>query len=368
MNAIGIALWLPRIPDVKTALGLDVWTVAVCLLGAPIGTMIGFMFAAKVARQIGLRTACIWVGAAMCLVLILPAAAPSAVMLFAGLVVVGVSIALIEVAMNSKANAMQRDMKRRIMSRCHGMWSFGVMAAGLIAGSFAQAGISPMTQQVIMEPIAALFAILFATALPEDSPRDDVEEGGMALPTGPLLILCLVPIAALLTEGAMLDWSVLYLRDEVNLTAFNASAMFSIFALAMGFGRLGGDWATDTFGLFRIMTASGIAMALGMLLFSTSSSTGLLALGAMLAGIGAANVYPLALSLAPDVPGGTAERNVASIALSAFTAFLIGPPLIGLVGETFSLGAALLVLAPVGLVPTLFVLSGLLGGITENQT
>lgn len=367
MNAVGLALWLPRIPDVKDQLNLDVWVIALCLLGAPVGTMIGFFFAARVVRNMGLRRACVFFGSAMCIALILPVAAPTPLLLFAGLLIVGMNIAIIEVAMNSKVNVVQREFGRRIMSRCHGMWSFGVMAGGLIAGSFAQSGIGPLSQQILMEPIAAVFAVLFAAALPPDAALDEVEESSMALPSGPLLILCLVPIAALLIEGAMLDWSVLFLRDEVSMTSFEASAMFSVFAMAMGLGRLGGDWATDRIGIPRMMIWSGLAMGFGVTIFALSGTMLAAAPGALLTGLGAANIYPLALSLAPDVKGGTPERNVASIALSAFTAFLIGPPLVGFVAEATSLSTALLILGPAGLIPVIFVLSGVMNEMLSGE-
>ena len=366
MNAVGLALWLPRIPDVKELLGLDVMTIAICLMGAPVGTMFGFLFAARIARSVGLKRACIVAGAAMCIALILPVAAIGPISLFLGLMVVGFTIAIIEVAMNSKANVVQRDLGRRIMSRCHGMWSFGVMLAGLLAGASAQSDISPLMQQLALEPVAAVLAILFAMSLPEDSPRDEVEEGGFKLPSGTLLILCMVPIAALLIEGAMLDWSVLFLRSEIGVSAFEASVIFSIFAMAMGFGRLGGDWLTDRFGVPHMILMSGIAMALGMGAFAFSEGLWMAALAACFAGFGSANVYPLALSIAPDVPGGTPEGNVASIALSAFTAFLIGPPLIGFIADIFSLSVSFMVLSPLGFIPALFVLTGWVSKITGD--
>lgn len=366
MNAVGIALWLPRIPDVKEILGLDVWVIALCLMGAPVGTMVGFLFAARISRAMGLKRACMYSGALMCIALIFPVLASTALLLFGALVLVGFSIAIIEVAMNSKANVVQRDLGRRIMSRCHGMWSFGVMFAGLTAGAFAQAGISPMSQQILMEPLAAVLAILFAMALPDDGPRDEVEQGGFQLPKGPLLILCLVPIAALLIEGAMLDWSVLFLRTEVGMSAFEASAVFSTFAMAMGFGRLGGDWLTDRLGVSRMILGSGAAMAIGVLMFAFSHDLWLAIPAAILAGFGSANVYPLALSIAPDVPGGTPEGNVAAIALSAFTAFLLGPPLVGLVADMSSLSVSFMVLAPLGFIPALFVLTGWIRKLTGD--
>lgn len=365
MNAIGLALWLPRIPDIKEKLDLDVLAIALCLIGAPIGTFLGFLFAARLVRSIGLKRTCIIAGGGMCLLLIPPAAVTSAIALFATLLIVGISIALIEVAMNSKANVVQRNLGRRIMSRCHAMWSFGVMAAGLLAGSLAQADVSTLKQQIIMEPIAAVFAVLFALALPDDQETEEVEESHFQLPSGPLLILCLVPITALLVEGAMLDWSVLFMRSEVGSSAFAASSILSTFALSMGIARMLGDWISDALGPSKVIMLSGFAMMIGLLVFGMSNGLALAALGAVLAGFGAANVYPLVLSIAPDVPTGTPEGNVASIALTAFTAFLIGPPLFGVVADAFSLSAGFLLLAPLGLVPAIFVMAGQLKRISS---
>ena len=366
VNALALGLWLPRIPDVKAALDLEIWMVAVCLMGAPIGTSVGFLFAPAAVRKLGLKMACIVAGAGTCIVLIMPALMTNGPMLMFSLFIVGLNIALIEVAMNSKANVVQRDLGRRIMSRCHGFWSFGMMSGGLVAGYFAQAGWSVAGQQFLTETLAAILAIIFALALPQDSTRDDVEGTSMSLPKGPIVILCLLPIGALMVEGAMLEWSVLYLREEVLIEAFSASFVFAVFAMAMGFARLAGDWATDRLGVMRVLFISGLLMFAGMVIFSLSGSYPTLVLAAAFAGVGSANVYPLVMSIAPDVEGGDPEQTVATVALAAFTAFLIGPPLIGFVGDAFSLSVALLILAPIGFTPALFVLSGWLGRIVKE--
>jgi len=108
---------------------------------------------------------------------------------------------------------------------------------------------------------------------------------------------------------------------------------------------------TDRMGVARMILISGFAMAIGMGAFAFSEGLVMAGIAAAFAGFGSANVYPLVLSIAPDVPGGTPEGNVASIALSAFTAFLIGPPLIGFVADIFSLSISFIVLAPLGFIP-----------------
>ena len=361
-NALSLALWLPRIPDVKDKLNLDIWTMALCLMAFPTGTITGFLFAARLGQIIGLKRTCILFNASTALLLILPGFAPNILWLVIAFYITGLSIAQIEVALNNKANEVQRSLKRRIMSRCHGMWSFGAMGGGLIAGTFAQSGYSVAQQQIIAEPLVAIMAVLFGLALPPDAARDAAAQpkAKLALPGFALAMLCLIPIGALLVEGSMFDWSVLFLRDEVGLDPFVASAIFSTFAMSMGIARLTGDWLADALGVARTMILSGLAMGAGMALFALSSGAAMAAFAALLAGFGAANVYPLAMSIAPDVPGQSSEQNVAFIALTAFSAFLIGPPLVGFLGDAFSLSVGLLALVPIGLVPTLMTLSGLL--------
>lgn len=369
-NALSIAVWLPRIPDVKAKLGLDIWTTAVCLMAFPVGTMLGFLFAARLGQILGLKRTCIAFNASTALLLILPGFATSVPLLMAAFLLGGLSIAQIEVALNNKANEVQQNLGRRIMSRCHGMWSFGAMAGGLIAGTFAQNGVSVATQQIVAEPMIAIIAVLLGLALPNDvgGTEETRPKARFAWPSFPLAMLCVIPIGALLVEGSMFDWSVLFLRNEVGLDAFTASAIFSVFALSMGVARLSGDWIAERFGVRHTMIMSGLAMGLGMAGFALSTTAVTAALAALLAGFGAANVYPLAMSLAPSVPGQSSEQNVAFIALTAFSAFLIGPPLVGFLGHSFGLSVGLLALVPIGLAPAIMTLCGLLRTDIEGRT
>lgn len=362
LNAFAIASWLPRIPDVKAALGLDVWSMSLCLMGMPAGTMVGFLFAARVSQAVGLRRTTSAFGALACLALILPAFAPGPVLLTASLSVFGLITAQIEVSMNAKANEMQRTLERRIMSRCHALWSFGAMAGGVVSGGFSEWGIPFAAQQMAVLPVAAALAWTLAEALPDDAPQVPAKrpKPGYARPSAALLVLCLIPISALLIEGAMLDWSVLYLRDEVGIRPLTAAVAFSVFAGAMGLGRLTGDWVTEVMGVSSTMIVSSLAMSAGIAAFVLSPGILTAAPAAALAGFGAANIYPLAMSLAPEVPGSSPEGNVATVALTAFSAFLLGPPLIGFLGDTFSLAVGLGALAPIALMPAGMVWLGFL--------
>jgi len=352
LNAVGFAVWFPRIPDVKAALDLDVLTLAFCLFGLPAGTMVGFLSVGRITARIGVKAACVWAGSAFLISFIGPALAPNAPALALALFVCGLTIATIEVAMNAKASQTERATKRRIMTRCHAFWSFGTVAGALIGGAFAQAGTPFLTQQLLLQPVFAAATIVFARLLIADDPATEAgPDKSYALPSGALLLLCLVPIGALMIEGAMMEWSALLLREHVGASPFATAATFAVFAMAMALTRLAGDRLAELFGPRPVIVVSALVMGAATLVFGLSPSLWVSLPAAAAVGLGCGNVYPLAMSMVGQIPGSRPERNVATLALVAFTAFLVGPPLIGISAKFFGLPVALAMLAPLGLVP-----------------
>lgn len=356
MNAVGLAVWFPRIPDVKAALDLNVLDLSLALFGLPAGTMAGFFLVGRITARVGLKATCIWGGAAFLLSFIGPALAPNLLFLSLALFVCGLTIASIEVAMNAKASQMERVLDRRVMTRCHAFWSFGTVAGALLGGAFAQTGVPFLTQQIVLQSLFAALSIHFARKLIEDDPIAAGTHPGrqrMIWPDRALFMLCLVPIGALMIEGAMMEWSALLLRNQLGAAPFAAGATFASFALAMALARFAGDALAERFGPARVMIVSGLAMMAGFATFGLSPHLALSLPAAILTGAGCANIYPLAMSMVGRLPASRPEANVTTLALIAFVAFLIGPPAIGVMANWFGLPLALTVLAPLGLVPAL---------------
>jgi MFS family permease len=352
LNAVGLAVWFPRIPDVKTDLGLDVLTLAFCLFAMPAGTMLGFLGVARIIRRFGTRTTCVWGGSGFLVVFILPGLARDAVTLGLALFFCGLTIATIEVAMNAKASQTERVLGRRIMTRCHAFWSLGTVAGGLIGGLFAQGEVSFLTQQLLLQPVFAAATVFFALRLIADDPEPEAApERGFFVPPLALVLLCLVPIGALLIEGAMLEWSALLMREDKGASPFFTGVTFAAFALGMAAARLSGDGLAERFGPRPVIVASGLVMGAGVGVFGLAPALWVSLPAAALVGAGCGNIYPLTMSMVGRIPSPRPERNVATLALVAFTAFLIGPPAIGTMAHAIGLPWALAALAPLGLVP-----------------
>ncbi|WP_157966225.1 MFS transporter [Oceanibium sediminis] len=354
LNALGIALWFPRIPDVKAALDVDLFTLSLCFFMLPAGTGIGFFSAPAMMARYGARRLCRTVGPAFITLLILPALARNALELGAALFLAGLCIASIEVAMNAKANELERMSKRRIMAGCHGAWSLGSMSGALLGGSAAALGLSFAVQQLTLAPIFAALAYFAASALPPDQPGTRSQETPrLTLPKGALLAVCVLPMGALMLEGAMMEWSALFLRGEVGTGPFAAGATYAAFSLTMAVSRFLGDGLITRHGTTRIMSVSCILAALGTMAFALSPTVAFALPAAVVLGAGIANIYPLSMSRASEVPGPSEAENIATVAFVGFTTFMVAPPLIGSLGHLFGLGTALLMLTPVALYPLL---------------
>lgn len=358
LNSFGIALWIPRIPDVKQALSLSLLSISAAFFAMPAGTLIGFLLAPTVIRKLGQRRACIWAGALFLIVFILPSLAWNLVSLALALFLSGLAVATIEVAMNAKASQTQSEIGIRIMSRCHGFWSIGAALGAVTGGLFARAAIPFSTQQLLIEPVLALLTIWAGWNLRPDAPRQETAGPAFALPTAALLALSVMPLGCMLAEGAMAEWSAIFAREIILASPWMTAMTFTSFAVAMAFGRLTGDWVTHTFGMDRTLVVSAILSAVGMLAFATSTTLVIAIPAAVMVGLGIANVYPIAMTVAGQVPGQQAEKSVASVAFVAFMAFLVGPPVIGSIGHNFGLPFGLALIAPVSLLPLVLMASG----------
>ncbi|MDE1995701.1 MAG: MFS transporter, partial [Rhizobiaceae bacterium] len=171
LQPIAFGAWLPRIPDIQARLGLGTADLAIALLGLPIGTLITLPFAGRLVSRIGGRMAIIYGFFFFLAVVSLPAFAPSAVILFFALMIVGVALSTVELGMNVEADVTEKATGLIIMSRCHGFWSLGIMAGSLIGVGAIAIGLAPhwsiLITAIVMLP-AALIASLHLPKLPEN--------------------------------------------------------------------------------------------------------------------------------------------------------------------------------------------------------
>jgi fucose permease len=148
-------------------------------------------------------------------------------------------------------------------------------------------------------------------------------------PRGALLALGALAFCGLIAEGAMGDWSAVYLHDVLGSSPALASAGFAACSLAMAAGRFTGDRLVGRYGAEGVLRMSSAVAAIGLaaaLVVGTPAS-GVLGFG--LVGLGIANVIPILFSAAGRIPGTEAGVALAAVATTGYFGFLVGPPLIG---------------------------------------
>jgi hypothetical protein len=268
---------------------------------------------------------------------------------------------VVDVAMNVEADRIERGLDRRIMSTCHGFWSIGTMVGGLIGAGFAWLGTAPRWHLLAVVLAAIPIALAIARALPAiargiDAPAGVARLAPIVLPSLGLLALCAFNFGMLLVEGSALDWSAVFMRDVVKISAGATGIGFGAFALFMAIGRLLGDRLAERFGPVALARGCAITCLFGVIGLVTSTFFIQAALGLAAMGFGVSVAVPLSVSAAAGRGDRPAAVNVAALSLVSFSGFLVEPPLIGFVADAWGLRVGVAMVLP------MIVLSILLAG------
>jgi MFS family permease len=340
-NGVVIGTWVVRIPAIKERLGLGEGMLGVVLLGAAVGALVAMPVVGALVSRFGSRRIVGVSALALSVVLLTPGLAPSLPLLVLAVVLLGAANGGLDVAMNAQAVAVERGYGRPIMSSFHAAWSFGGLGGAALGGLLASRGIGPLSHFSAVAILAAIsFAVAYGALLP--SGADASEEGtpSFARPTGALLGLGIISFCVLLGEGAMGDWSAVYLDDTLRTGPGFAAAGYAAFSLSMAFGRLFGDRFTELLGPATLVRVCGAIAAVGLGVALAAAQPLVALAGFACAGAGFSIVFPLALSAAGRTAGPTGPA-LAAVTTAAYTGFLVGPPFIGFMAELTGLGYAL---------------------------
>ncbi len=338
-NGAALGSWVPHIPDAKHALGLTDNLLGFALLAMAIGSLVGLPLSGLLTARFGSQKVTTAAILALLLATPLPLLAPSLPAFAAALVLLGMANGAVDVAMNAQAIAVEIRFGRAIMSGLHGLFSVGGLVGATVAASAMSAGIDAALHLLAA---AALLFIATLAAIPFLLPtKPSTRTAMLRLPRGPLLGLGAMVLCSLLAEGAIGDWSAVYLRDTLAAGAGYAAFGFAGFSLAMAAGRFSGDWLVRRYGgsaVLLVGAAIGAALlALGLLAGQPAAAL----LGFTAVGLGLANAVPILFSAAGRIAGTPPELAIAAVSTAGYCGFLFGPPVIGIVGERLGLGTGL---------------------------
>jgi len=336
--------WAPRIPDIRRALGLSDGILGLALLGAPVGTIIGQIWAASLVRRFGSRHVTRYSLIGACLIPISFPLSDNAAELFLALMFWGGFIGALDLAMNASAVLTEDNRDRPIMVGLHGRWSIGALVGSIVGVAAAAGGVSVLVQEAVLGGGLLVVAWWLTKPLLDDRSVNPSAGRIWRHLDRTLVLLALLTAADFFCEGSVADWSAVYLRDNFAAAAGVAGAAYSVYLVTMIATRLSGDRLTARFGSVRVVRS---AAAVGLVAITVALVLGGIGWGFFgfgMLGIGLACVAPLAFAAAARAPGTSTGQGLAVVTTSGYGAYMIAPPLIGGLATAFSLPIALGVL------------------------
>jgi MFS family permease len=351
-----VGSWVARIPAVKESLELSEGSLGAVLFGMASGALFTMVSSGALVARFGSRR--MTTASALVLCGLLPAIglAPDLVSLGVCLILVGAAIGVLDLSMNAHAAVVEMRYRRPLMSSFHAMFSLGGMAGAAAGGLVAGAGVPPGPHFTGAAALSAAAALLASIGLLAEPGERQVDAPIVARPRGSLAPLGLIAFCVLLAEGAMADWSAVYLRSALAQSPGVAAAGFTAFSLAMAAGRLAGDVVALRLGSARVVRLGASLAGVGLAGALLAPSVLVAVAGFGLVGLGLATTFPLVLSAAGRTEIAPQATSLAAVAGSGYFGLLVGPATIGFVAELLGLRAAL------GLVVALCAVAAILAG------
>jgi MFS family permease len=361
VNGFVYASWVPRIAEIRAGLDLSEGELGVALLMLAIGALVAMPATGGLIARHGSRT--LTAATVVLLGLALPpiAFAGGLAWLCLAFLLYGAATGALDVSMNAQGIAVERAYRRPIMSSLHGMFSIGAMAGAGATGLLASQGVGIVAQLTTIGALTVLLGPLLARVMLPAQADTGGQGEGFVLPDRRLVALGLIAFCGLLGEGAMGDWSAVYLDQSLGADVEVAAMAFAVFSLTMALGRFSGDRIVARVGGGVVVCGGGALAALGLGATLLIGRPEVAIVGFGLIGAGLSCIFPVALSAATRTPGMAAGTAIAGVCTIGYLGFLIGPPAIGGLAELFGLPAAL------GAVVLLFVLIVVLGNRASER-
>ncbi|WP_328654072.1 MFS transporter [Micromonospora sp. NBC_00330] len=366
LNGLAVGSWFSRVPAVREALDLSAGRLGLLLLAMSVGALLAMPTSGLLAQRFGaartVTMATVLVAVGLTVAGLGATMTGSFAIVALGLVALGYGSGACDVAMNVEGAAVERRLGRTIMPRFHAGWSLGSVAGAALGAGAARFDVSVGAHLVAVAVVVLAGTALAArTFLPvgSDHTGDPADATPAARRRAQLaawreprtLLIGLFVLVAAFTEGAANDWLAVAFIDGRDLSEAAGAAVFAVFVVGMTVGRTVGTIALDRWGRVPVLSGTIGLAVVGAGLAVLAGSGPVAVIGVALWGLGASLGFPVGMSAAADDEAHAAVR-VSVVAVIGYTAFLGGPPLLGLVGDEVGTLRALLAV-PLLLLPTL---------------
>ena len=363
VNGFAVASWMSRIPDIKQTLHLTPGTLSLLLLAVSAGSLIGLPLAGRLAHRYGalstvrLGLALAMPGEALAAIAVQFGASPWWVV--PGLLLVGLGNGVWDVSQNLEGTRIETALNKAIMPWFHAAFSGGTVLAALIGAALTALKV-PIVIHIGFVVVLTVAAVLWGTGQFLPTQGDEAGEDGVAKPVvrsawlePRTLLIGVIVLSAAFAEGTANDWMAVAFVDGHQLSNAMGVVAFAVFLVFMTAGRILGTGLLDRYGRVTVLRVL-FGMAIVGCLLVVFGPTWVAFIGAAIWGVGASLGFPVGMSAAADDPA-RAPMRLSVVATIGYTAFLAGPPLLGLLGDHFGVLRALIVVGAISLIAILIV-------------
>jgi MFS family permease len=346
LNGVAMATWISRLPAVRDILELSVAQVGFVIFGMASGSILGLLAAGAIVHRLGARRTIVATfivgGTALGVLALATSILLSFPLAIVAMAIFGLAWSICDVAMNVEGTEVEREMGRTLMPWFHASWSIGSVAGAGLGAAAAALGIIPAVHFVVIGVVLVGAAILLPRLLPRvidqiataaaEGERSGFRAQLAAWAEPRTLLLGVLVLGMAFAEGSANDWLALAMTDDRDLSDAQGALLFGLFSVAMTIGRIAGVPLLDRFGRVPVLRVAVVMSAVGLAVVILVPVVPIMIAGIAVWGLGAALGFPVGMSAAGDDPVGAAAR-VSAVATIAYCAFLVGPPVIGFVGE-----------------------------------
>jgi len=305
-----------------------------------LGAFVAVLTTGYLIRQYGSRPVTIGASFAYCLALPGPVFAPSLLWLSLALFVFGVCLGTMDVAMNAQAASVEAACERPMMSGFHGVFSVGNVIGAAVAALFFAEQVSALIHIVAVMIVMFLVCAIAGVGLLPVQPDRSETAPQLGIPRGPLVGLSAFAFLMFVGEGALLDWTTVYLANDLGLKASVSVSGFAAFAGLMAVGRFAGDAVITAVGRTPVAIGSAALASVGLAgaLFSKELLPAVAGFG--VSGLGFANLIPILFGTAAKTTPDSPQTGIAGVAGVGYVGLVAGPPMIGFLAEAVGLRGA----------------------------
>lgn len=326
-----IATWAPMIPVIKNRLQIGDDVLGLLLLCIGISAFVFMPVAGILNQKLGCKKMLRAGIMIFAMILVIISTLNSVWLFVIFLLFFGAVMGTIDVTMNINSVIVEKLSNKRIMSSMHALWSVGCFCSAGLFSVLAKMGLGITAIAVIHFVIICILCLLAGPYFL--AYKGASNEKPIAVPHGIVVLFGILACISFLAEGAVMDWSGVFLTEAKGVEMSLAGIGYAVFSVAMLVIRFIGDRAVQYIGEERICVFGALIAGIGFLLVVLIDSFYLMPIGFILIGLGAANIVPVLYSLLKNQHDMPINAAVTAITCMGYTGVILGPALLGFVAH-----------------------------------